>query len=63
MITMLVPLMVDDDGGCTHTAIDCNDYNACTTDTCITETGCHYEVYECEYIDACNPVSCDSLYG
>ena len=51
-------------GTCTAgPALDCDDNDACTTDSCEPTTGCHYAIVVCSDGDACTVGSCDSELG
>lgn len=51
-------------GECGGTAVVCDDMNACTMDSCDSETGCEYADLECAPGDACNLlVGCDPEQG
>ncbi|MBM4398646.1 MAG: hypothetical protein FJ087_23535, partial [Deltaproteobacteria bacterium] len=48
--------------GCGHAAVDCDDQNACTTDTCDKLTGCRND-YACDDGNACTTDTCDKSAG
>jgi hypothetical protein len=50
-------------GTCTHTPVDCDDGDACTTDSCDPATGCVYTPIRCGDGDACTDDSCDPATG
>ena len=43
--------------------VSCDDDNACTEDSCDTDTGCVYEEVSCDDEDACTDDSCDAKGG
>lgn len=49
--------------GCLNTAKNCDDHNACSTDTCASATGCSYAALDCDDDDACTADSCDPASG
>jgi cysteine-rich repeat protein len=52
-------------GMCTNPgmALDCNDHDACTTDSCDNVTGCKNVAITCNDHDACTTDSCDKATG
>ncbi len=46
-----------------HTAIACDDSDACTTDSCDPVTGCVYTPIACDDDDACTDDACDPATG
>ena len=58
------PSTCDATGACVAGGpINCDDQNACTTDTCDPTTGCVYTVVNCDDGNECTTDSCDSASG
>jgi len=50
-------------GVCVHTPVDCDDGNACTTDSCDAVNGCQNTPIVCNDDDACTTDTCDPAIG